>query len=279
MRTLVTGRVLFSVALATLALACGEPGSHRPARGPAPASEPEPQRALNAPSIQEPIEHPVAQAPLPSPGPQHPASEPLPQRPFYGPGTTPPSEQAAKTEKPLTDAEVLGVTDAANRGELQLADLGLKKGTAPEVKQFAHLMKTSHEKALEEDKKLEHKAKLSAAESDEASTLKSEVDKTVKDLQDKHGRDFDRAYLESMIKAHKDVLDIIEKRLTPSAHNPDVKTMLTAMRSTIADHLARAEESRTKLEASPTTSTAPKAKTGSHKAKAPAPKAPPEKKP
>jgi putative membrane protein len=241
MRTLVT-RGLVAVAAAALLLACHEPRAQRP------ASQPEPQQPVNAPSIQEPIEQPVAQTPLPSPGPQVPASEPVPQKPFYGPGTTNPEEQHAT---PLTDAEVLGVAEEANRREVQMADLAMKKAQTPAVKKFAGMMRNMHQKALDSDRRLAHKAKMAPAESDTVKTLKSETDETMKDLRGKEGKDFDRAYMDAQVKAHKDTLDLIDHRLMPAAQSSEVKTMLTNMRAKVAHHITQAEDARSKIDQAP----------------------------
>jgi putative membrane protein len=247
MRTLVKqGVVAVAVAVAMLAVACAEPRS-QPPRSSASVSEPQPQKAFNNPQPQKPIlETPTAQAPI---------DNPEPQKPFYGPGTTEPEDRAqAKTEKPLSDAEILGVAMAANDGEVQMAEIAAKKATAPDVKQFAVLMKSSHQKALEKDKALQTKTKITSAESDASSTLKSETEKTIKELRDKQGKDFDRAYMDSQVKAHKDVLVVIDNRLVPSVKNGEVKAMLVEMRRTVADHLVKADDLHKKLEGSASTS-------------------------
>lgn len=243
MRTLVI-RGLAAVAVATLALACG------PSRPQRPLSQPEPQQPINAPSTQppmQPIEEPVAQKPLPSAGPQVPASEPVPQKPWI-----PPEESVRGPEqKPLTDAEVLGVTEEANRREIEMANLAVKKAKTPEVKKFANEMRSTHQKALDTEKKLGHKAKMAPAESDTTTTLKTETDQTLKELRDKTGKDFDRAYMDAQVKLHKDTLDMIDNRLMPAAQNGDVKSMLTDMRQKVADHLSKAEDARNKIEQAP----------------------------
>ncbi len=245
--------------------ACSEP-QHRP------ATSPEPQRAINAPSIQEPspmagqhqpqqpVTEPQPQQPLTHHQPQQPITSPEPQKPFYG-GATAGEERQAKTEKPLSDAEVLSVAETAHKGEIQMADIALKKGSSPEVKQFANMMKNMHQQGLDSGKKLAQKANLSPAESDATTTLKTETEKTVTELKDKKGKDFDRTYMDAQVKAHKDVLEMIDNRLLPSAQNADVKAMVSTMRTQVAEHLTKAEDSLKKIE----TGGAAKAKTGTEK--------------
>ena len=219
-----------------------------PLRESAPASQP-----FDEPTPQRPtLEPPTAQAPI---------EKPLPQKPFYGPGTTSPEERErakAKTEKRLTDAEVIGVAVAANDGEVKMAEVAIKKAVAPDVKKFAETMKSDHEKALKKDKALEKKAKIVGADSDASAALKADAEKTLEELRTKNGRAFDRAYMDAQVKAHKDVLASIDNRLIPSAQNGEVKALLVEMRRTVADHLVSAEEIQKKAEQTVTSSRVPR---------------------
>jgi|GEM_PF-766510 len=275
MRTFVKHGV-FAIAIATVALACGD--SQRQVRDPA-SAEPQPQSAFNDPTVQpsnDPIAngHNAPRQPLTDTDPQRatletpPSQTPVltgeaPQKPFYGPGTAPPDDQVlAKTEKPLSDAEVLGVATAANDGEVLTAELAIKKATTPDVKQFAGMMKSHHQTALQKGKKLQSKTKLEAAESDASAYLKADADKTLKELRDKDGKAFDRAYMDAQVKAHKDVLTVLDNRLIPSASNGEVKSMLTEMRRTVADHLVKAEDLQKKTDPTSSVSTKDPSKVG-----------------
>ena len=256
------GALAAAVAAATLAIGCAD--SQRQVRDPA-SADPQPQSAFSDPTVQpanDPIanNHNAPRQPLTDPEPQRSTLEtptpqtPLltghePQKPFYGPGTSPPESQVlAKTEKPLSDAEVVGVTAAANDGEVQMAELAIKKANAPDVKQFAGMMKSHHQNALQKGKTLQSKTKLEAAESDVTAYLKADTDKTVKELRDKDGKAFDRAYMDAQVKAHKDVLTVIDNRLIPSSNNGEVKSMLIEMRRSVADHLVKAENIQKKMD-------------------------------
>ena len=48
------------------------------------------------------------------------------------------------------------------------------------------------------------------------------------------GKDFDKAYIDAQVKAHRDVLNVIDNKLLPSVQNGDLKTMLTDERSHVA---------------------------------------------
>ncbi len=258
MRTFVQkGLVVMLGCVAALAAGCADTQK--------PASDPRPQpSSFNDPQVQQPMDpiannhnpsQPAINDPKPqtatiSPGnPQEAVNDPQPQKPFYGPGTTSTKDQAlAKTAKPLSDAEVLGVAVAANDGEVTMAEMALKKANGADVKQFAGMMKTHHTQGLQKTKTLADKSKLGTSESDLSAALKSEVESAVKDMRDKDGKAFDRAYMDTQVRAHKDVLTAIDNRLVPSAQNGEVKTMLTEMRRVVADHLSKAEAIQKKMD-------------------------------
>jgi len=218
--------VFASVALASL-VACGE---DKPAQDPSAMTPPPPP------------------APMPESKPATSDAKPIESAP-------PPAEAAAtapaKTEKPLTDGEIVAVTTAVNNGEIEMAQLATKSATHPDVKSFAVMMVTQHRDMETKGKTLVAKAKITPAENDASKSLKSDVDSSLATMKGQKGKDFDKAYIDAQVKAHRDVLNMIDNKLLPSAQNGDLKTMLTDARTHVATHLAKAEELQQKLEAAP----------------------------
>jgi putative membrane protein len=261
----VGSRTVFVVLLGglfALGVGCAENGR--------PASDPSPQRPFNDPKPQRPNDpvanslRPNAQVPFNDPAPQQPTfgtggpqssiDDPRPQKPFYGPGTSADNKVLAKTDKPLSDAEILTTLVVANDGEVQMAELAIKKATLADVKQFAGMMKSHHTNGSQKTKALQTRTKLGTAPSDLSSHLENDAVAMIKDLRDKDVASFDRAYMSSQVKAHKDVLAAIDNRLLPSATNGEVRTMLGETRRTVADHLTKAEEIQKKLDTTSSTS-------------------------
>lgn len=223
-----TFAVFASVALASI-IACGE---DKPAQDPSAMTPPPPP------------------APMPESKPATSDAKPIESAP-------PPAETAAtapaKTEKPLTDGEIVAVTSAANNGEIEMAQLATKSATNPDVKSFAVMMVTQHRDMETKGKTLAAKAKITPAENDASKSLKSDVDSSLATMKGQKGKDFDKAYMEAQVKAHRDVLNMIDNKLLPSAQNGDLKTMLTDARTHVATHLAKAEELQQKLQSAPAT--------------------------
>ena len=229
MRSLVNGLLVAS--LATL-VACG--GDDKPAQDPS---------AMNTPA---------PPAPMPESKPATTDSKPVDSA--MGGGTNAGSDTTTSpkpAEKPLTDAEIVAVTSTANNGEIDMANLATKTATNADVKNFAAMIITQHRDMETKGKALAAKAKITPADNDASTALKSDVQSTITSLKTQKGKDFDKAYMESQVKTHRDVLNLFDNKLLPNAQNGDLKTLLTDGRSHVAAHLAKAEEIQRKLDAAP----------------------------
>jgi putative membrane protein len=231
--------LMHGLVLATLAVAaCG--GEDKPAVDPSTAYAP----------------------PAPAPAPTPPMAESMPAtsdpRPIeesMGGGTNAgndatPVTPATSTKAPMTDGDIVKVTSTANSGEIQMAELATKKATNPAVKSYATMMIAQHKDMEAKGKALSTKEKITPSDNDASSTLKTDVDSTMSTLKTENGKAFDKAYMDAQVKAHRDVLDLFDNKLLPSAQNRDLKTLLTDGRSHVAAHLAKAEEIQQKLDSS-----------------------------
>lgn len=191
------------------------------------------------PSAQASATPPPAPAPVDTTPPPAPAPAPV--------DTTP----AKPAEVPLTDAQIVGFTSAANNGEIDMANLAQKQGTSADVKGFASMMLSQHKDMEAKGKALATKAKITPADSDATTALKSDVTSTIDSLKGQKGKDFDKAYIAANVKAHTDVLAAFDNKLIPAAQNADLKTLLTDARGHVAAHLDKAKEIQAKMDAAP----------------------------
>jgi putative membrane protein len=253
MRNLIKHGLVFAslLTIASTAAACG--GEEKPAQAPSDMNAPPPP------------------APMPESKPATTDAKPV---------ETPSTETAAPAkpaEKPLTDAEIVAVTSTANNGEIEMAQLASKTATNADVKNFAAMMITQHRDMETKGKALAAKAKITPADNEASTALKSDVQSTLTNLKTQKGKEFDKAYMEAQVKAHRDVLNMFDNKLLPNAQNGELKTLLTDARGHVATHLAKAEEISKKLESAPAAAT-PAAKPGATPAKPATPATPPAKK-
>lgn len=168
----------------------------------------------------------------------------------------------------LSDGEVFAIESAINKGEISLAEMARKKAASGEVKNFASMALTHHRDAQNKANAISKKEKIVAKDDDASRKLQNDVTATTGDLQNRKGRDFDSSYIDSQVRMHRDAGTLIDSQLLPSVKSAALKDELTSLRQTISNHLTKAEEIQSHLEAVGTTTTsgatipAGKAKTG-----------------
>lgn len=153
--------------------------------------------------------------------------------------TKPPSDS-----RPLTDTEIAGVTDAANSSEIEQAKIAERKAKNPEVKRFAGMMLTHHQRAQTELAKLG----IKKADSPVSIQLDTASASTVDLLKNSTG-DFDRVYIDSQVEAHRNVIALIDAQLLPNAKEPSLRAYLQKIRVQVEAHLQQAEREQQALSA------------------------------
>jgi len=144
------------------------------------------------------------------------------------------AQPAIKTDEKTTDFLV----KAANGGlaEVKLAQLAKDKGSAAAVKEFADMMITDHGAANDKVKQLAAARNV---------TLPAEPDadhqKKADDLSKKTGKDFDKAYVDAMVKGHKETVDMF-KNASTKVTDGDVKAFIDNTIPTLEHHLQRIQD-------------------------------------
>lgn len=200
---------------------------------------PEPENAPPPPA------EPAAAAPPPAEGAKAEA-----------PGAAAEEKTAEKTEaapkaEPLTDEQIAMVTDAANTAEVDLAKLAQKNGKNPKVKKFAGMMISDHTQAKQKVGKLVTKLKITPAESKLSGDLKSDAESQTSKLKELKGADFDKAYIDGQVDAHRKVLDAFNNDLIPNAKDAGLKTLLEEIKPKIEAHLKEAQDIQSALASAP----------------------------
>jgi putative membrane protein len=185
------------------------------------------------------------------------ATEPMPQ-----PEATPPeqpadpaaAEPAAPTaEAPaapkLTDGEIAAFLAAANKAEIDASTLVKSKAKNPEVKKFAAQMIKDHGAADKKAKAVFGKAGVTPQDGEASRAVTSSASEAIEKLKGLNGAELDRAYIDSQVAMHQQVLDAIDQTLMPNVANADLKAFMTEVRPKIQGHLDHAKQLQTKLAA------------------------------
>jgi len=133
------------------------------------------------------------------------------------------------------DAKFIKSAAEGGMAEVQFGQLAQQKASSQEVKDFGQRMVTDHTKAND---------KLKDIASKEGVTLPAELgmkDRALyKRLSGLSGADFDRAYMDAMVKDHKEDIAEFQKE-SDSGKDQSVKQFATDTLPTLREHLQMAE--------------------------------------
>jgi len=166
---------------------------------------------------------PGTAAPSMTPAPMPNAVKPQP--------VVPPVAATAPADLSAADKKFIEKVASANSAEIQAAQLAQQKASDPHVKDVAQTMLTDHTEAGQ---------KLTALAQQKGVTVPAEMapadQKQVDKFSSLEGKKFDRAYVKSEIKDHKEMLVILKKEAA-SGKDPDVKAFAEQLEPTIQKHL------------------------------------------
>jgi len=152
------------------------------------------------------------------------------------PNAAPGSPNAPATGA-LTQADAVGLVGAVDKHEVAAAEQAKSKKVTGEVADYAKMLHREHSKNLEAGKKLnpnEGSPEVTAMEEKGRSELST--------LDQKSGKEYEKAYVDAMVKGHQEALSLIDSRLLPAAQDANVRTFLTTSREHVAMHLERGKE-------------------------------------
>jgi len=138
-------------------------------------------------------------------------------------------------------ADIVDIVAAINIGEIQAANVALKKAQNPEVKKFAQQMHKEHDTLNKEIMNLDIKLGIPNDRSARSMMIKEKNEFTLGRLKDKTGADFDETYIQDQVMMHKLALETLEHSLIPSAKDAKLKTALQKARESVIKHLEHAQ--------------------------------------
>jgi putative membrane protein len=153
----------------------------------------------------------------------------------------------AADESKLSSKDAKFLRGAAGGGamEVDLGKVAVERGAADDVRKFGQKMVDDHTKINEEIKTLAQSKGLDLQKALDDAAKKSKTES--EDMSNRKGAQFDRAYLNMMVKDHeKDVKEFEEA--SKKAEDADVKAFAAKTLTTLQEHLDLAKATRGKLE-------------------------------
>jgi putative membrane protein len=142
---------------------------------------------------------------------------------------------AQAVQEPATPQKFVIMLANADQAQIQIGELALKNASSDDVKKFAQMMITEHDKCRKD--LVNHFKDLKIG-------VVSALDKRDKELYDElaklKGADFDRKYMETQVQRHKDAVQFLQT----NAKSTDalVKDFSEKQLKNVDDHLKRAQE-------------------------------------
>jgi putative membrane protein len=147
----------------------------------------------------------------------------------------------------LNDAQILKALSTANQGEVSVAQVAKPALQNAAAVSFAQMMIDEHGAANGLTLALVSAKHLAPEPSDVSASLERDTTSVIATLSVTAAAAFDKAYLDSQISMHEQVLGLIDSRLAPDASDADVKALLVTLRASVAAHLTEAQTIRATL--------------------------------
>jgi putative membrane protein len=143
----------------------------------------------------------------------------------------------------MTNAEVTGIVQTVNDGQIMTSQAAIERATAAAVREFAQRMVADHTAANERLAALE----IGAAQPQMARDLAQSAQASMQALAQYEGEAFDRAYLVAQIELHEYKLNTLDATLIPSATDRRLIAELERIRGEALEHLEQARQIRRNL--------------------------------
>lgn len=141
------------------------------------------------------------------------------------------------------DSDYLVAAAEVDMKEIELGKLAQQKSTNPDVKALAKMMVDAHTKALADLKAAATTKNISIPES-----FTEKGQDAYKDLNDKTGHDFDKAYADKMVEGHEKMIEKMEKA-SEKATDPDIRMWAANMLPELRKHLEHSKMTKEKVDA------------------------------
>ncbi|MFD2600888.1 MULTISPECIES: DUF4142 domain-containing protein [Flavobacterium] len=141
------------------------------------------------------------------------------------------------------DSDYLVAAAEVDMKEIELGKLALTKSTNNDVKALGKMMVDAHTKSLEELKAAATKMNVSLPAS-----LTEKGQEAYKELNDKNGHDFDKAYADKMVEGHEKMIEKMEKA-SEKAKEASVRMWAANLLPALRTHLEHAKLTKEKVDA------------------------------
>jgi predicted outer membrane protein len=149
----------------------------------------------------------------------------------------------------LGEPAVAALVLLANSAEVSHAQLAASRTTRPDVQALAQRMATDHASLNATFNDILAQMDVTPADAPLALALRERSNTQRLLLRDAAARSFDSVYAQMEVDTHRELLQLIDRQLLPSAHHSELREYLMEFRPAVRAHLAHAEQLRATLAA------------------------------
>jgi putative membrane protein len=139
-----------------------------------------------------------------------------------------------------TDANIFALLDQANAADSAAGSIAAAKATSSAVREFARRMTRDHHQLRTQGADLAKKLNITPAPPSDDPVTSMAQDETNTLNSTAKGKDFDKAYIDAEVNAHKAVLDLATKA-AGQTQNSELKNLIQKAAPVIQGHLTKAE--------------------------------------
>ncbi len=157
------------------------------------------------------------------------------------------SSTGANANGNMSDANIVALLDEANMADSAAGAIAATKGTSSSVRDFAKRMMRDHHQLRAQGQALAKKLNVtpSAPSNDPVQSMAQNETNTLNSTA--KGKDFDKAYIDAEVDAHKAVLDLATKA-AGQTQTAELKNLIQKAAPVIQAHLTLAESIQKKLQ-------------------------------
>jgi putative membrane protein len=135
----------------------------------------------------------------------------------------------------LDDPTIVAIFDAANTSDIETGELGAKKGSTKEIRDFGAMLARDHKNVRQQGRNLAKKLGVTPTPPKDDDSAKGHA-AVMKQLNGLSGKEFDKAFLQNEVGYHDAVIGAVTKTLLPAIQNAELKDLVTKVAPAFVAH-------------------------------------------
>lgn len=139
-------------------------------------------------------------------------------------------------------AELLAPVRAVSMVEVEFGDLAVRKAARDDVRDYARTLGADHRALIQVLDSVAQARDRTLAETEEARELAASVRVAHSGLETLEEGGFDHGFIRAEIESHRQLLERLDRETIPAATDPELRTLLTDVRSLVEAHFTRTRQ-------------------------------------